>query len=248
MNWLWQIFDPATISAFFTQFQTEMQQPTFWVALGKIMWINILLSGDNALVIAMACRGLPQDKRRVGMVLGAGVAVGLRIVFTVLVAALLSTPFLKVLGGLLLLWIAVKLLTGEDEEGNVKETNRLWHAVWTIAVADAVMSLDNVLAIAAVAKDSTFLLVLGLGISIPLIIAGAALIMTLLDRVPFLVWAGAALLGWVAGEMIVSDPWLIGRLGESLAHQAEIPTAIIAAALVVAMGYALRRRSAAHGA
>src|SRR3954454_12392675 len=185
----------------------EALLPQILKVLG-IIWINVILSGDNAVVIALACRGLPEDKRRIGMILGAGVAVVLRIVFTVLVAALLSTPFLKILGGVLLLWIAVKLLVGDDEEGSVKETDRLWHAVWTVAVADAVMSLDNVLAIAAVAKDSTFLLVLGLAISIPLIIAGAALIMALLDRVPLLVWAGAALLGWVAGQMIVSDPWL----------------------------------------
>ena len=216
--------------------------PSLLKILG-IIWINIILSGDNAVVIAMACRGLPQDKRRMGMILGAGVAVALRIVFTVVVVALLSTPFLKVIGGCLLLWIAVKLVSGEDEEGNVKETNRLWHAVWTIAVADAVMSLDNVLAIAAVAQDSTWLLVLGLAISIPLIIAGAALIMAILDRVPVLVWAGAALLGWVAGEMIVSDPWVVGQLGEVLVHRAEIPMAIIAALLVLGVGYMLRRRT-----
>jgi YjbE family integral membrane protein len=209
-----------------------------------IIWINVILSGDDAVVIALACRGLPPAKRRAGMVLGAGVAVGLRIVFTVVVAALLSTPLLKVIGGCLLLWIAVKLLTGGDEEGEVKQTDRLWSAVWTVAVADAVMSLDNVLAIAAVAKDSTFLLVLGLAISIPLIIAGAALIMALLDRVPLLVWAGAALLGWVAGEMIVSDPWLVGQLGEPLAHKADIPVAIAGAVIVLGMGYILRQRAA----
>ncbi|MCB8819542.1 TerC family protein [Microvirga rosea] len=217
--------------------------PSLLKVLG-IIWINIILSGDNAVVIAMACRGLPPTRRRAGMVLGAGVAVGLRILFTVLVIALLSTPFLKVIGGVLLLWIAVKLLAGDDEEGSVKETDRLWHAVWTIAVADAVMSLDNVLAIAAVAQDSTFLLILGLAISIPLIIAGAAIIMALLDKFPLLVWAGAALLGWVAGEMVVSDPWVVGKLGHELAHRAEIPAAIVAAALVVAVGYGLRRRNA----
>lgn len=213
-----------------------------------IIWINVILSGDNAVVIALACRGLPDDKRRLGMILGAGVAVILRIVFTIVVAALLSTPFLKILGGALLLWIAVKLLAGEDEEGSVKETDRLLHAVWTIAVADAVMSLDNVLAIAAVAQDSTFLLVLGLAISIPLIVAGAALIMMLLDRLPLLVWAGAALLGWVAGEMLISDPWLIGQLGPELGHKAEIPTAIVGALLVVGMGYVARRRASADEA
>ncbi len=207
-----------------------------------IIWINVILSGDNAVVIALACRGLPDDKRRLGMILGAGVAVGLRIVFTILVAALLTTPFLKIVGGLLLLWIAVKLLSGDDEGGGVKETDRLWHAVWTVVVADAVMSLDNVLAIAAVAQDSTVLLAIGLAISIPLIVAGAALIMALLDRLPLLVWAGAALLGWVAGEMLISDPWLVGQLGQELGHKAEIPTAIVGAVLVLAVGYISRQR------
>ncbi|MEZ0172431.1 TerC family protein [Microvirga sp. TS319] len=221
----------------------EALLPQILKVLG-IVWINIILSGDNAVVIALACRGLPQDKRRLGMILGSAVAVGLRIVFTVIVAALLSTPFLKIIGGLLLLWIAVKLLGGEDDEGSVKETDRLLQAVWTIAVADAVMSLDNVLAIAAVAQDSTFLLILGLAISIPLIVAGAALIMMLLDRLPFLVWAGAALLGWVAGEMLISDPWLVGQLGESFSHKAEIPTAIIGALLVLGIGYLVRQRTA----
>lgn len=221
----------------------EALLPQILKVLG-IIWINVILSGDNAVVIALACRGLPADKRRIGMILGAGVAVVLRIVFTVLVAALLSTPFLKILGGVLLLWIAVKLLVGDEEEGSVKETDRLWHAVWTVAVADAVMSLDNVLAIAAVAQGSTLLLVLGLAISIPLIVAGAALIMKLLDRVPLLVWAGAALLGWVAGEMLISDPWLLGQLGAELDHKAEIPSAIVGALLVLAVGYVLRQRAA----
>jgi YjbE family integral membrane protein len=213
--------------------------------LVQIIWINIILSGDNAVVIAMACRGLPQDKQRAGMVLGALVAVALRIVFTVLVATLLSTPFLKIIGGCLLLWIAVKLVLGEDEDGgSVKESDRLWHAVRTIAIADAIMSLDNVLAIAAVAKDSTTLLMLGLAISIPLIIAGAALIMALLARFPILVWAGAALLGWVAGDMLISDPWLVGRLGEALVHRLELPVAAVCAVLVVGLGYLLNRRAA----
>jgi YjbE family integral membrane protein len=215
--------------------------------LVQIIWINIILSGDNAVVIAMACRGLPQDKQRTGMVLGAFVAVALRIVFTLVVATLLSTPFLKILGGCLLLWIAVKLVLGEDDHGGeVKETDRLWHAVRTVAIADAVMSLDNVLAIAAVAKDSTPLLMIGLAISIPLIIAGAALIMALLSRFPILVWAGAALLGWVAGEMLVSDPWLVRTLGEGFVHKAELPVAALCAALVVGLGFVLNRRAASQ--
>jgi YjbE family integral membrane protein len=214
-----------------------------------IIWINVILSGDNAVVIALACRGLPEATRKAGMLLGAGVAVVLRIVFTALVASLLSTPFLKILGGLLLLWIAVKLLTDGEAEGDaVKETDRLWNAVWTIAVADAVMSLDNVLAIAAIAKDSMVLMVLGLVISIPLIVAGAALIMKILHRAPVLVWAGAALLGWVAGEMILSDPWLIGRFGEETVHRAEVPAAIAGALLVLLVAFLLRRRASADHA
>jgi YjbE family integral membrane protein len=216
--------------------------------LVQIIWINIVLSGDNAVVIAMACRGLPPDKRRPGMVLGALVAVVLRIVFTVVVATLLSAPFLKIVGGCLLLWISVKLVLGEDEEGGgvVRQTEQLWHAIRTVAIADAVMSLDNVLAIAAVAKDSTALLIVGLIISVPLIVAGSAIIMALLGRLPILVWAGAALLGWVAGEMLVSDPWLLRTFGEELIHRIELPAAAIGAVFVVVLGYFLSRRAARH--
>lgn len=213
--------------------------------LVQIIWINIILSGDNAVVIAMACRGLPPDKQRPGMVLGALVAVVLRIVFTVVIAALLSTPFLKIVGGCLLLWISVKLVLGEDEHGGgaVQQTSQLWHAIRTVAIADAVMSLDNVLAIAAVAKDSTTLLIVGLVISVPLIVAGSAIIMALLGRLPILVWAGAALLGWVAGDMLVSDPWLLRTFGEGLMHRIELPAAAIGTVFVVGLGYVLSRRA-----
>jgi YjbE family integral membrane protein len=216
--------------------------------LVQIIWINIILSGDNAVVIAMACRGLPPDKQRPGMVLGALVAVVLRIVFTVVVATLLSTPFLKIVGGCLLLWISVKLVLGEDEGGGgvMQQTERLWHAIRTVAIADAVMSLDNVLAIAAVAKDSTTLLIVGLVISVPLIVAGSAIIMALLSRLPILVWAGAALLGWVAGEMLASDPWLLSTFGEEFIHRIELPAAAIGAVFVVVLGYFLSRRAARH--
>jgi YjbE family integral membrane protein len=216
--------------------------------LVQIIWINIILSGDNAVVIALACRGLPPDKQRPGMVLGALVAILLRIVFTVLVATLLTTPFLKIVGGCLLLWIAVKLVLGEDEEGGgaVQSSAQLWHAVRTVAIADAVMSLDNVLAIAAVAKDSTTLLIIGLVISVPLIIAGSAIIMALLSRLPILVWAGAGLLGWVAGEMLVSDPWLLSTFGAERIHHIELPAAVIGAVFVMALGYFLSRRAARH--
>ena len=201
------IFDPATIAALFAQFQSEMQQPAFWVAVGKIMWINVLLSGDNALVIAMACRALEPRQRLWGMILGAGVAVILRIIFTGIVATLMALPYLKLVGGLALILIAAKLVVPEEEdEGGVQSASHLWHAVQIVVVADIVMSLDNVIAVAAAANGSLPLLVLGLAISVPLIVAGAALIMALLNRLPILVWAGAALLGWIAGDVIATDP------------------------------------------
>jgi YjbE family integral membrane protein len=213
------------------------------VKILEIIWINVILSGDNAVVIALACRGLPAHRKRTGMVLGAGVAVGLRIVFTLVVASLLTTPFLKILGSLLLFWIAVKLLTEDETEGKIPETERVWHAVQTIAVADAVMSLDNVLAIAAVAQGSWFLITLGLAISIPLVIAGATLLMALTERFPIFVWAGAGLLGWVAGNMLMSDPWLVDEIGHDAAHAWELPVAAAGALLVIGAGHMLRRRA-----
>src|SRR3954470_9913693 len=158
--------------------QNEIMQPTFWLALSKVVWIDILLSGDNALVIAMACRGLAPRQRFWGMILGAGVAVVLRIIFTGIVATLMGLPYLKLVGGLALLVIAAKLLVPEHEdEDNVDAAAHLWAAVQIVAIADIVMSLDNVIAVAAAANGSVPLLVLGLAISVPLIVAGAALIM-----------------------------------------------------------------------
>jgi YjbE family integral membrane protein len=213
VNWLWQIFDPATIGAFFTQFRNEMAEPTFWIAVGKIIWINILLSGDNALVIALACRGLKPRHRLWGMILGAGAAVLLRIIFTGIVASLMELPYLKLVGGLALIVIAAKLLVPENEnEDDVESASHLWQAVQIVVVADIVMSLDNVIAVAAAANGSVPLLILGLAISVPLIVAGAALIMALLAKLPVLVWAGAALLGWIAGEVIATDPGVAPRL------------------------------------
>ncbi|PDT89063.1 hypothetical protein CO669_15915 [Bradyrhizobium sp. Y36] len=213
MDWLWQIFDPATIGAFFTQFRNEMAAPTFWIAVGKIIWINILLSGDNALVIALACRGLSPRHRLWGMIFGAGAAVMLRIIFTGIVATLMELPYLKLVGGLALIVIAAKLLVPEHEdEDDVDAASHLWQAVQIVVVADIVMSLDNVIAVAAAANGSAPLLVLGLAISVPLIVAGAALIMALLEKLPVLVWAGAALLGWIAGEVISTDPGVAPKL------------------------------------
>ena len=220
MNWLWQIFDPANVGAFFIQFRAEMVQPAFWVAVGKIIWINVLLSGDNALVIALACRGLAPRQRLWGMIFGAGAAVILRIIFTGIVASLMELPYLKLVGGLALLVIAAKLLVPEQEdEDSVQSASHLWAAIQIVVVADIVMSLDNVIAVAAAANGSVPLLILGLAISIPLIVAGAALIMALLNRLPILVWAGAALLGWIAGDVIATDPAIHPKLDALFAEQ-----------------------------
>jgi len=206
VNWLLQIIDPANIGDFFTQVQTDMQTPAFWLAVGKIIWINVLLSGDNALVIAMACRGLHGRHRLWGMIIGAGIAVVLLIAFTGIVATLMALPYLKLVGGIALLAIAAKLLVPEDESNEIAAGTTLWHAIRIVVIADVIMSLDNVIAVAAAANGHFSLLILGLAISIPMIVAGAALIMMVLDRFPILVWLGATLLGWIAGDVIESDP------------------------------------------
>jgi YjbE family integral membrane protein len=226
-----QIFDPAHISGWIVQFENEIQHPQFWVALTKIIWINVLLSGDNALVIALACRGLQPKQRFWGMVLGAGVAVFLRIIFTFIVVTLMAIPFLKLIGGLALLFIAAKLLVPEKEdEDEVQAAAHLWAAVRIVAIADIIMSLDNVIAVAAAANGSIVLIILGLAISIPMIVAGAALIMALLDRVPALIWLGAALLGWIAGEVIATDPavapWLHRLLDGHIALDVDTTSSI----------------------
>jgi YjbE family integral membrane protein len=206
VNWLSQVFDPGTINAFLAQLRAEVQSPAYWLDVGKIIWINVLLSGDNALVIAMACRGLHDRHRLWGMVFGASGAVALRIVFTGIVATLMALPFLKLVGGLALLVIAAKLIVPEDESDEVTAGTTLWHAIRIVLIADIVMSLDNVIAVAAAANGQLSLLIFGLAISIPMIVAGAALIMLVLDRFPVLVWLGAMLLGWIAGDVIASDP------------------------------------------
>src|SRR5512141_3197749 len=196
-----------------------LQSPDFWIGLVKIIWINIILSGDNAVVIALAARSLPPHQQGKAVIFGSGAAVVLRIALTVVAAKLLALPYLQIAGGLLLLWIGVQLLGDEDEgEGEAKEHGSLLAAVRTILIADLVMSLDNVIAVAAAAKGSMLLLVLGLAISIPLVIFGSTLMIKLMERFPIIVVLGAALIGWVGGETIVSDtslrpylesaPWL----------------------------------------
>jgi YjbE family integral membrane protein len=184
-----------------------LQTPQFWVDVFKIIMIDLLLSGDNAVVIALACRNLPQAQRRKGIMYGVGGAIGLRIVLTFFAVGLLALPYLKLVGALLLLWIGVKLLLPEEEhgEGNIKAEAHLWGAVKTIIVADFVMSLDNVLGVAAAAKGNVGLLVFGLLVSIPMIAWSSQLVLKLIDRYPFIIYAGGALLGYVAGEMLVTE-------------------------------------------
>jgi YjbE family integral membrane protein len=215
---------------------------SFLIQLLQIIWINILLSGDNAVVIALACRGLPPKTRTMGIVAGAGVAIVLRIIFTLLVVSLLAIPYLRLAGGILLIWIAVKLLTDETDESNVAEAGSVWQAVRIVAIADMVMSLDNVLAIAAVAKDSNLLVVIGLGLSIPLIVFGAQLVITMLERFPWLVWVGAALLGFVSGELLASEPAIQPWLGSMSVHTAEYVLGAIGVAIVLALGAMLRKK------
>jgi YjbE family integral membrane protein len=190
-------------------FVNELQTTAFWVGLWQIILVNIVLSGDNAVVIALAARSLPPKQQTQAVFWGAGAAVVMRIVLTVVAVELLRWPWLKLIGAALLLWIAVKLLLPEDGgDGDVESSDNLWAAIKTILIADLVMSLDNVIAVAAAAKGSLMLLVLGLAISIPLVIFGATMLMKVMDRYPIIITIGAALLGWVAGDMAATDPVL----------------------------------------
>jgi YjbE family integral membrane protein len=219
-----------------------LQTPQFWVDVFKIIMIDLLLSGDNAVVIALACRNLPEAQRSKGIMYGVGGAIGLRIVLTFFAVSLLALPYLKLVGALLLLWIGIKLLLPEDEhgEGNIKAEANLWGAVKTIIIADFVMSLDNVLGVAAVAKDNVWLLVFGLVISIPMIAWSSQLVLKLIDRYPFIIYAGGALLGYVAGEMLVTEA-LFKPLVEAQ-HYLHWLVPAVCAVFVLAMGRWLAMR------
>lgn len=219
----------------------------FWIGLFKIVWINIILSGDNAVVIALAARGLPPQQQKKAVLLGSGAAVVLRIALTVVAAKLMQLPFVEVIGGLLLLWIGVGLLKAEDEEENSASVARqgMMAAVRTILLADLVMSLDNVIAVAAAAGGDMLLLILGLAISIPLVIFGSTLMIKLMERFPVIVTLGAALIGWVAGETITSDHMLEGFVRiNPWAHYA---AAACGAVLVIAMGKWMQLKAGAQG-
>lgn len=244
----------------------DILSATFWIGVGKIIGVNVILSGDNAVVIALACRMLPPRQRFWGMILGAGVAVLLRILFTLVVAQAMEYPYLKFVGGVLLLWVAVKLIVpeGDGGDGKVEAADNLWRAVRIVAIADMVMSLDNVIAIAATADTAAtalatvhantikaILIVIGLATSIPMIVAGSALLMMLLERYPILVWAGAGLLGWVAGDIMIKDDalyhWFPAALVDSI-HRFTVygsfyinVAAIAGAVFVIAFGYVMMR-------
>ena len=224
-----------------------LQTAEFWVGLVKIIWINIILSGDNAVVIALAARSLPPHQQRQAVFFGSGAAVVLRIILTVVAAKLLALPYLQIVGGLLLLWIGVQLLSDEDEgDGEHKEHGGMVAAIRTILIADLVMSLDNVIAVAAAAQGSMTLLILGLAISIPLVIFGSTLMIKLMERFPIIVVLGAMLIGWVGGETIVSDVALKDTLAANpWLHYA---AAAAGAVLVYVIGKALQRRSESSNA
>jgi YjbE family integral membrane protein len=190
-------------------FMAEVQTVAFWTGLLTIIWVNIILSGDNAVVIALAARSLPPHQQKKAVAWGAGAAVVMRIILTIVAVELLKWPYLKIIGGLLLFWIAISLLLPEDGGDDVESSDNLFQAIKTILIADLVMSLDNVIGVAAAAKGSILLLVLGLLISIPLVIFGAPILMKLMERFPVIITAGAGILGWVAGEMLVTDPALV---------------------------------------
>jgi YjbE family integral membrane protein len=222
----------------------ELTSAAFWAALGSIIWVNILLSGDNAVVIALAARSLPPHQQNKAIFWGSAAAILMRIGLTIIALEMLKWPYLKIVGGLLLLYIGVTLLLEDGDEGDQGKAGgggSLWAAIRTILVADLVMSLDNVIAVAAAAKGDVPLLVIGLAISIPLIIFGSTLLLKVMERYPIIVTAGAALLGFLAGEMLLTDPATVARFGE-LSHTVVNIAGAIGAAFVVALGTLLQRR------
>jgi YjbE family integral membrane protein len=245
----------------------DFSSSQFWVSLLQIIWIDLLLSGDNAVVIALACRSLPEKQRKVGIWLGATAAIGLRIIFALVVSYLLGVPFLKVIGGVLLFWIAIKLAMGEEEvHGEIAASDNLWKAVRTIAIADAVMSLDNVIAIAAASRGHPELFIFGLLLSIPLIIMGAQFLTSIITKYPILIWLGAALLGWIAAEMLIGDiavlQWLhinmpswivavptdVSAIGIGPAAMPHYISSALGALFVCAVAYVLKKRRPAQAA
>ncbi len=231
---------------------TEYTQPQFWLSVFEIIWINILLSGDNAIVIALACRSLPPKQRLGGMVLGTAVALAMRVAFASVVSLLMALPYIKIVGGMALMWVALKLLVpNEDDAGKHTPADGLLRAMRLIAVADIVMSLDNVIAVAAAADGNYALLVFGLGISVPAMVAGATIIMAIFNYFPLIIWAGAALLGWIAGDLMASDPIVAENtesLGEVGQERIKYVSSAIGAAGTIIGGFLWRRARQAQEA
>jgi YjbE family integral membrane protein len=237
----------------------ELTTQVFWIGLLKIIGVNLILSGDNAVVIALAARSLPQRQQKAAVLWGSGAAVVMRIILTIFAVALLTLPWLKVVGSLLLFWIGIKLLLPEEGDENITASDNLISAIKTILIADLVMSIDNVIAVAAAAQGSMTLLILGLAISIPLVIFGSTLLLHLMERWPVIITIGGGLLGFVAGEMLVTDPALKGWLagigvefdggkpkvgGLSL----EIICGVVGAVIVIAAGTLIGKRRAMKAA
>lgn len=220
--------------------------PAFWIAVGQIILIDILLGGDNAVVIALACRGLPPKQRRLGIIYGTAGAIGLRVILIAFALALLTVPYLKLVGAVLLLWIGVKLLVphDEDDHANISASDKLWGAIKTVIVADLVMSVDNVLAIAGAAESAGAhqlpLVIFGLVVSIPIIVAGSQIVLKLMDRFPWIITAGGMLLGWIAGQMAYTDPAAKPYLPDQKVW--EYAAAAAGALIVLLIGKTLQRR------
>jgi len=216
---------------------------SFWAALGSIILANVLLSGDNAVVIAMAARGLPPGQQKKAIVFGSGAAIAMRIVLTLVAVRMLGLPWLKLVGGVALLWVGAKLMSDEENEHtHPSGALGIGAAIRTILLADLVMSLDNVLAVAAAAQGNTLLLVVGLAVSIPLIVFGSTLILKVMERFPVIITAGAALLGWLAGEMMLTDP-AIHRWFVEVPESAVRIAGAVGAACVVIVGKLLQQRA-----
>ena len=224
----------------------ELMTATFWLAVGQIIMIDILLGGDNAVVIALACRNLPPKQRTQGIIYGTIGAIVLRVILIAFALALLTVPYLKLVGAVLLLWIGVKLLMPEgDDDHNISSSDKLWSAVKTVIVADLVMSVDNVLAIAGAAQGAGEdhqlpLVIFGLLVSIPIIVWGSTFVLKLMERFPFVITLGAMLLGWIAGQMAYTDPAIKAYLPASAAWS--YGAAVAGALLVLAMGKLLQNR------
>ncbi|EXI75650.1 MAG TPA: TerC family protein [Candidatus Accumulibacter phosphatis] len=221
----------------------DLSSPTFWVSVLQIIAIDILLGGDNAVVIALACRRLPEAQRNKGIFWGVFGAIGLRVVLIYFALQLLAIHYLKIVGGLLLFWIGTKLIVPEHEDahGNVHGSGTLLGAIKTIIVADAVMSVDNVIAVAGAAHGSIILVIFGIVVSIPIVVWGSKLVLTLMDRFPIVITAGGGLLGWIGGGMLLSDPGLPAQWREIVPYGTYIASGL-GALLVLAMGNWLARR------